>query len=139
MPGWGHLGPPWLAATVLHRIRPPAPNLAPGLSLYATFMETDLPGLPDQPLAIAIACPQAAVEALRAQLLALLDDCDGFDCERLRWRLHTAECAADLWLLREPIHQALVRQHCLPEAARRLDGLKPAFRRALPESLVSLG
>jgi len=101
-------------------------------------METDLPGLQDQPLAIAIASPQAAVEAVRRQLLALLDDCDGFDCERLRWRLHTAECAADFWLLREPIHQALVRQHCLPEAARRLDGLKPAFRRVLPEALVAL-
>lgn len=89
-------------------------------------MQTELPGQDDQPLAIAIACPPAAVEALRGQMLALLDDCDGFDCERLRWRLHTVECAADLWLLCEPIHQALVRQHCLAEANRRLDGLKPA-------------
>jgi hypothetical protein len=79
--------------------------------------------------------PQAAVEAVRRQLLAVLDDCLGFECDRLRWRLHTAECAQDLWLLRDAVFQAVASQHCQAQAAERINGLVPAFRSVLPGGL----
>lgn len=75
---------------------------------------------------------EAGVEAVRRQLLAILDDCEGFECERLRWRLHTAESAQDLWLLRGSVFQAISTQHCQAQAAERLDGLASAFRAVLP-------
>lgn len=81
--------------------------------------------------------PEAAVEAVRHQLLALLDDCEGFDCERLRWRLHTAESARDLWLLRGAVCETLTREHCSKQAQDRLDGLLPAFERVLPARYLS--
>jgi hypothetical protein len=75
---------------------------------------------------------QAEVEAVRLLLLHLLDDCEGFDCERLRWRLHTCECAQDLWLLRGAIFQAVSTQHCQEQATERINELVPAFERVLP-------
>jgi hypothetical protein len=74
----------------------------------------------------------SGVEAIRKQLLAVLDDCDGFECERLRWRLHTAESAQDLWLLRGSVFQAISTQHCQEQATERLEGLASAFRGLLP-------
>lgn len=74
----------------------------------------------------------AGVEVIRQQLLAILDDCEGFECERLRWRLHTAESAQDLWLLRGSVFQAISTQHCQAQAAERLDALSAAFHAAMP-------
>ncbi|HEY8359182.1 MAG TPA: hypothetical protein VIL30_17170 [Ramlibacter sp.] len=86
--------------------------------------------LPSQPADLSIHPPEAAVEAVRQQLLALLDDCEGFDCERLRWRLHTAESAHDLWLLRGAVLETLTSQQCQAQAQDRIAALVPAFERA---------
>lgn len=80
---------------------------------------------------------QAGIEALRRRLLALLDDCDGFEVGRLRWRLHTAESAQELWLLREGIFQVVARQHCQAQAIERINALVPAFRSLLPARALS--
>jgi hypothetical protein len=98
-------------------------------------MDIRTPWLQSQPPDLRIP-PSEAVEAVRHQLLALLDDCEGFDCERLRWRLHTAGCGQDLWLLREAIFQMVASQHCAAQARDRLDGLVPAFRRVLPARMA---
>ena len=79
----------------------------------------------------------AGVEALRAELLSALDDCEGFECDRLRWRVHTAECAQELWLLRDALFQVISRQHCQEQAADRINGLVPAFQHLLPERLLT--
>jgi hypothetical protein len=76
----------------------------------------------------------AGVETLRRQLLAVLDDCDGFECDRLRWRVHTAECAQELWLLRDAVFQTVASQHCQAAAAERINGLLPAFQHLLPSA-----
>jgi hypothetical protein len=76
--------------------------------------------------------PPAGVEAVRKQLLAVLDDCTGFECDRLRWRLHTAEHAQELWLLRDAVFQVVASQHCQAQATERINGLVPAFRDVLP-------
>jgi hypothetical protein len=81
--------------------------------------------------------PDAGVEAVRQQSLAVLEDCAGVECDRLRWRLHTAECAQDLWLLRGPIFQVVASQHCQSQAADRINGLLPAFQEILPPAQVS--
>jgi hypothetical protein len=75
---------------------------------------------------------EACVEAIRHQLLSVLEDCHGFECDRLRWRLHTAECAQELWLLRGAVFQVVAHQHCQSQAAERINGLVPAFEAALP-------
>jgi hypothetical protein len=80
--------------------------------------------------------PQAGIETVRRQLLAVLDDCAGFECDRLRWRLHTAECAQELWLLRDAVFQVVAHQHCQAQAAERINGLVPAFRHVLPAGLL---
>jgi hypothetical protein len=74
----------------------------------------------------------AGVEALRQQLLAVLEDCHGAECDRLRWRVHTAECAQELWLLRGAVFQVVCTEHCQAQAAERIDGLAPAFESVLP-------
>lgn len=80
--------------------------------------------------------PPAGVEFVRQQLLGVLDDCEGFEVDRVRWRLHTAERAQELWLLRDAVFQVVAMQHCQSLAAERIQGLVPAFRRVLPEQLV---
>jgi hypothetical protein len=84
-----------------------------------------------------IPIPHAGVEAVRRQVLSALDDCEGLECDRLRWRLNTAESAQDLWLLRGAIFQLVASQHCQTQAADRINQLLPAFQRVLPSSLVS--
>jgi hypothetical protein len=76
--------------------------------------------------------PEAGVEIARQQLLAALDDCSGADCDRLRWRLHTAERAQELWLLHDQIFQLVASQHCLAQAEQRIQGLGAAFCPAPP-------
>ena len=73
---------------------------------------------------------------MRQQLLSVLDDCEGVECDRLRWRLHTAECAQDLWLLRDAVFQVVASQHCQAQAAQRINALVPAFRQVLPDRLL---
>jgi len=80
--------------------------------------------------------PEAAVEAVRRQLLAVLEDCHGTECDRLRWRLHTAERPQELWLLRDQIFQVVASQHCLELAHERINGLLAAFRSVLPAGMV---
>ena len=84
-----------------------------------------------------LSAPDADLELVRERLLHLLDDCKGTDCERLRWRLHTAESAQDLWLLRGPLFQVVASQHCQEQAAERVNGLVPAFQGLMPAHLVS--
>jgi hypothetical protein len=81
--------------------------------------------------------PEPGVEAVRRQLLDLLEDCDGFECDRLRWRLHTCECAQDLWLLRGAVFQAIASQHCQSQAVDRINGLVPAFEQVMPPQFVT--
>lgn len=84
-----------------------------------------------------LSAPDADLELVRERLLHLLDDCRGTDCERLRWRLHTAESAQDLWLLRGPLFQVVASQHCQQQAAERVNALVPAFQELMPARLVS--
>lgn len=81
--------------------------------------------------------PQAGVESLRQQLLALVDDCAGLACDRLRWRLHTAECGQDLWLLRDAVFQVIATQHCQAQALERINRLAPAFQQLLPRHVAA--
>lgn len=81
--------------------------------------------------------PPAGVEVVRRLLLATLDDCQGFEVDRVRWRLHMAERAQELWLLRDAVFQVVASQHCQSLAVERIDGLVPAFRKVLPAALVS--
>ena len=81
--------------------------------------------------------PPAGVESVRHQLLAVLDDCEGFEVDRVRWRLHMAERAQELWLLRDAVFQVVASQHCQAQAMERIDGLGPVFRKVLPAGLVS--
>ncbi len=80
--------------------------------------------------------PQPGVESVRELLLSVLEDCGGFECDRLRWRVHTAECAQELWLLRDATFQVVASQHCQAQAAQRINALVPAFRRLLPDRLL---
>ena len=79
----------------------------------------------------------AGVESVRQQLLTVLDDCQGFECDRLRWRVHTAERAQELWLLRDAVFQAVASQHCQAQAAERINQLVPAFQTVLPERMLT--
>jgi hypothetical protein len=88
------------------------------------------------PLDWQLRAPPAGVESLRHQLLAVLDDCQGFEVDRLRWRLHMAERPQELWLLRDAVFQAVSSEHCQAQAIERIDGLVPAFQQVLPASLV---
>jgi hypothetical protein len=76
------------------------------------------------------------VESIRRQLLAVLDDCQGFEADRVRWRLHMAERAQELWLMRDSVFQVVASQHCQSLALQRIEGLIPAFRQVLPAGLV---
>jgi hypothetical protein len=93
--------------------------------------------LHSRPFEVQMPAPQAGVEKVRRELLSVLDDCDGLESERLRWRLHTAECAQDLWLLRGATFQVVASQHCQSQATERINGLLPAFERVLPARMVS--
>jgi hypothetical protein len=92
--------------------------------------------LNSRPFEWQFSAPPAGVEAVRRQLLAVVDDCQGFEADRVRWRLHMAERAQELWLLRDAVFQVVASQHCQSLAMERIDGLVPAFRQVLPARLV---
>jgi len=94
--------------------------------------------LPSSPVDCKLRPPEAGVEAVRRMLLAALDDCHGTDCDRLRWRLHTAERPQELWLLRDQIFQVVASQHCLAQAEERIASLLSAFRSVMPDGVTGL-
>jgi hypothetical protein len=81
--------------------------------------------------------PAAGVESVRRRLLAVLEDCEGFEVDRVRWRLHTAECAEELWLLRDAVFQAVSAEHSKAQAVLRINALVPFFREVLPACLLT--
>lgn len=93
--------------------------------------------LPNSPFEWQFRAPAAGVDAVRQQLLSVLEDCEGFDVDRVRWRLHTAECAEELWLLRDAVFQAVSTQHCQAQAVQRINALVPFFRQVLPARLLT--
>ena len=93
--------------------------------------------LPSRPFEWQFRAPADGVEAVRRQLLAVLEDCEGFDVDRLRWRLHTAERAEELWLLRDAAFQTVSMQHCQAQAVQRINDLVPFFREVLPARLLT--
>ena len=93
--------------------------------------------LNSRPLDLHVQPPHSGVEAVRQQLLAVLDDCHGFECDRLRWRVHTAERPQELWLLRDAVFQAIASEHCPQQAAERINQLVPAFQSVLPERMLT--
>ncbi|HEX2546865.1 MAG TPA: hypothetical protein VHL79_18425 [Ramlibacter sp.] len=93
--------------------------------------------LNSRPLEWQIRPPHAGVETVRRQLLAVLDDCHGFECDRLRWRVHTAERPQELWLLRDAVYQVVASQHCQAQAAERINQLVPVFQSVLPERMLT--
>jgi hypothetical protein len=80
---------------------------------------------------------QVGIEEVRGAVLKVLDDCTGSESERLRWRLHSASSAQDLWMQRSAIFQLVAHQHCQAEAAQRINALAPMFKDLLPAGLVS--
>ena len=92
---------------------------------------------PSRPFEWRLRPPTAGVETVRRQLLAVLEDCEGFEVDRVRWRLHTAECAEELWLLRDAVFRAVSTQHCQAQAVQRINGLVPFFREVLPARLLT--
>ena len=80
---------------------------------------------------------QESVVTLRLQTVALLHDCEGPACERLRLRLQAARTANDLWLARSEIFQQVASQHCQAQAAQRINGLLPLFEGWLPARLLT--
>ena len=93
--------------------------------------------LPSHPFEWQFRAPAAGVETVRRQLLAVLEDCEGFEVDRVRWRLHMAERAEELWLLRDAVFQAVSTQHCQAQAVQRINGLVPFFREVLPARLLT--
>ena len=78
----------------------------------------------------------AEMDSLRHRVLAVLDDCAGQPCERLRAHLLSARDAQDLWLLRCEVFQQVASRHCQAEAAARINALLPLFEGRLPERML---
>jgi hypothetical protein len=86
-----------------------------------------LPGESEAPVT-----PQSSVGELRQRCLAAIADCTRLNDERIRQQIGRAANAQHLWQLRSDVYQAISRQHCEAEAARRLNELLPAFEGWLP-------
>jgi hypothetical protein len=85
----------------------------------------------------ASAAPQAraalhSVDELRRRSLDALADCTRPQAERIRAQLAKAATPQQLWLTHADIYQAVARQHCEFEAARRISALSAAFAGWLP-------
>jgi hypothetical protein len=94
--------------------------------------------LSSRPAPLPAALPQQqSMAALRERTVALLSDCEGPTCERLRHRLQAARSANDLWLARSEIFQQVASQHCQAQAAQRIDGLLPLFEGWLPARMLT--
>lgn len=70
------------------------------------------------------------VGELREHILALLSDCDGVACERVRDRLRRAGSANDLWHARSDVFDVLAIRHCESQAVQRVSTLAPLFQRS---------
>jgi hypothetical protein len=79
----------------------------------------------------------AGMEDLRRLCLDALADCVRAQDERARGQLARAATPQQLWLLRCEIYQAVAQRHCEAEAARRVNGLLPAFAGWLPDAALT--
>ena len=77
------------------------------------------------------------IDELRHRTLAALDGCMRPHDERIRLQLARAATVQELWLLHCEIYQAVARQHCEFEAARRINALSEAFERHLPPGALT--
>lgn len=77
------------------------------------------------------------VDELRRRCVELLADCQRPHDERIRGQLAGAATPQQLWLMRCEIYQAVARQHCEAEAARRINGLLPLFEGWLPPAALT--
>jgi hypothetical protein len=73
---------------------------------------------------------------LREQVRGALDECDGAMCERMRWRIEACRSAQELWMLRGEIFQLVATRYSQAEAARRINGLLPAFEGWMPARML---
>ena len=77
-----------------------------------------------------------SVDELRRRSIEALADCTRPQAERIRCQLAMAATPQQLWLIHSDIYQAVARQHCEFEAARRLNALSEAFEGWLPASAL---
>jgi hypothetical protein len=77
------------------------------------------------------------MDELRVSALAVLRDCNGMGCEKLRTRLRYASSAQEIWMARSDIFQIVASQHCQSQAAMRINGLLPAFEGWLPQKMLA--
>jgi len=77
-----------------------------------------------------------SIDELRCRSLEALADCTRPQVERIRAQLARAATPQQLWLIHSDIYQAVARQHCEFEAARRLNALSEAFEGWLPASAL---
>lgn len=94
-----------------------------------------LNSVPAQPAGTQI--ERHSIGELRERSLQVLADCGRPHDERIRFHLYKADSAQQIWLMRSEIYQAVARQHCEAEAARRVNGLLPMFEGWLPPGALT--
>jgi hypothetical protein len=77
-----------------------------------------------------------SLNEIRDLILAVVADCECEAAERIRGHAHLMRSAADLWHLRQSVFEVVARRHCESEAARRVNGLVPAFEGWMPQSAL---
>jgi hypothetical protein len=76
------------------------------------------------------------VAQLRDRMESLLDDMQGHECERVRYRVKASRSAQDLWMIRSDLYQLIARQHSQSEASRRINTLLPMFEGWVPSQTL---
>jgi hypothetical protein len=77
------------------------------------------------------------VAQIKQLMVNSLEDCNDTSAARMRYLIHTATRASDLWLVRSDLYQYLANTHSQTEAALRINKLCQCFVGWMPQSQIS--
>jgi hypothetical protein len=76
--------------------------------------------------------PKMTLSEIKLQVELAVQDLNGQDADRLRFKIRGCREANDLWLLRSDLHQLVAKRFSQQEAAQRINKLLPCFEGWLP-------
>jgi hypothetical protein len=76
--------------------------------------------------------PKLTLSQIKLQVELAIQDLNGQDADRLRFKIRGCREAQDVWLLRSDLYQLVAKRFSQQEAAQRVNNLLPCFEGWMP-------
>jgi predicted component of type VI protein secretion system len=80
---------------------------------------------------------RATLSQIKLRVELSIQDLEGFDAERLRFKIRGTREVSDLWMMRSDVHQLISKRQSQAEAAQRVNALLPLFEGWIPRQQMT--